>query len=217
MNSVVSVICCLWLLHGYVEGGSGYFYPKPKYILEITPSIELFSKSITYEESPVTQNYQQKHYQGHNYAQGYTTIRTPYAKNIYQGINYVHSPTKPISTKNYSTGHYNKGHYTPILQNTGHYSSTSVRQQNTGHYNPQQSSIQNTGHYIQGPLVQQSSIQNSQKTTNGFHYAPKSIHGNQLIMDMGDYKISLPISSDGIMADGEYLVKIPIYQKVTKK
>lgn len=175
---MIFVICSLWLLQGCVEGGSGYFYPKPKYILEITPSIELFSKSITYEESPVTQNYHQKHYQGHDYAQGYTTTRsvlkTPITKNHY--VTHYKHPTKSLPTKRYNTGHYNPGN-----------------------------------------LVQLPSIRSSQKTNNGYIYAPKSIHGNQLIMDMGDYKISVPISSDGIMADGEYLVKIPIYQKVTKK
>lgn len=165
---MVYVICSLWLLQGCVEAGSGYFYPKPKYSLEIKPSIELISKSLTYEESPVTETHQNNLYQGLNYAQQYMTA--PITKNHYQGVHYVRSPTKPER-----------------------------------HHNNYQ------------PLIQQSSVQSNHKTTNGYIYAPKSVHGNQLIMDMGEYKISIPISSDGVVADGEYLVKIPIYQKVTKK
>lgn len=171
----------MWLLQTCVEGGSGYSYPKPKYTFEIVPSIELFSKSISFEESPVTQNYQRKHYQGHNYAQGYTTVRSPIRKAEYQGRNSIHSPAKPSPTKRY-----------------------------------------HTAHYYQGPLIEQPSIQSSQKA-NAIH-APKAIRPksikktkNELIMDMGEYKISIPLSSDGIIADGEYLVKIPVYETVVSK
>lgn len=156
------MIFCLWLLAGCVEGGSGYFYPKPKYVLDIRPSIELFSKTITYEETPVYRNY----------AQAYTT-RTPIRQNYY-----VHPPTKSYTTKIYNRGHYN-----------------------------------------QGPLIQQPSIKSSQTTANSIQvYDSKgTVKDNQLIMDMGDYKISVPLSSDGLIADGEYLVKIPIYQTVPSK
>lgn len=164
------MLCCLWLMQGSVEGGSGYFYPKPKYTLEIVPSIELFSKSISFEESPVTQNYQQEHYQGHNYAQGYK-------KNEYQGVNSIHSPSKPSPTKRYHTAHYYQGQ----------------------------------------PTIQSSQKANAIPATKTIR--PKSIQKtkNELIMDMGEYKISIPLSSDGVIADGEYLVKIPVYETVVRK
>lgn len=159
------VICFVLLMRGSVEGGSGYFYPKPKLSFEIIPSIELFSHTITYEEPPVTQNLVKNHYKGTNYAQGYRASQAP------------------------STNQY--------------YINSSVKQRN-----------QNTGRYYPRSLFQQPFQQSSQKINNLVNAPTTRIQGNQLIMNMGDYIVSIPISSDGIMADGEYLVKLPIYQIV---
>lgn len=161
---MVLVICSLWILQGCVECHNGYFYPKPKYIVTIEPSIEVFSKTIQYEETPVTQGYSQKHYKGHNYAQGHTTTPTKkYDTGHYQGHT---AQNIPKSSHVYSSGHYNSSpahvtssvhKYRPVQvassgQKSGHYGSQkstsgilvhkSVPIYSTGH-----KSSYNSGHY----------------------------------------------------------------------